>query len=238
MAEKPVRIGDAVDVVYSEDRWRCFERLRAKATRIMEALSRSGLWSIIYGSVARGDVTPRSDVDVFIPYITSSFLVESALERLSLPIARREIVQATPSHTPKAYIYIDKSTTISFPLTTLGAYERDFYRFGGELNVDEVKDDGGRRKAGVDKRLLLIEPTPYGHKETPIIGKEAEVAKMLEVSLGLVKERVRVLTRRDEIGRTGIYLKHILPPSKSFEDTLEELAARNPALRRKLMEKP
>ena len=232
-----MKVGDAVNVIYSEDRWRCFKRFRAKAKEVMEALSRFGLWSIIYGSIARGDVTPHSDVDVFIPYVTSSFQVESALERSSLPAVQREIIQATPSHTPKAYIYIDKQTTVSFPLTTLGAYERDFYRFGGELNIDEAKDDWSRRKAGVDKRLLLIEPTPYGHRETPIIGREAEVAKLLEVGLGIVKERVRVLTRRDEIGRTGVYLKHTLPQSQSFENILEELAARNPALRRKLMEK-
>ena len=43
---------------------------------------------------------------------------------------------------------------------------------------------------GVDKRLMLIEPTEKGHVESSIIGKEEYVAKLLGISAETVLDRV------------------------------------------------
>ncbi|MEB3786641.1 MAG: nucleotidyltransferase domain-containing protein, partial [Desulfurococcales archaeon] len=58
-------------IVYSEEQWRLLGMLRAKAARLLECLARSSLYAIVHGSVARGDVHPGSDVDVFIPVTVS-----------------------------------------------------------------------------------------------------------------------------------------------------------------------
>jgi len=110
--------------------------------------------------------------------------------------------------------------------------EREFYRFGGELDLQGLKQ--GRRVRGVDKTPMLIEPTELGHVETSIIGREPKVAKLLGVSPETVMNRVRALLRRDEVGRTGVYLKLELSPEQSFGEVLKELADRDPAVRRRL----
>ncbi len=81
---------------------------------------------------------------------------------------------------------------------------------------------------------MLIEPTETGHLEYSIVGQEAAAARKVGVSLQMVKERVDVLSRRDRVGRTGIYLKRILEPDESFEDVLRNLASRDPNLKRRV----
>ena len=81
---------------------------------------------------------------------------------------------------------------------------------------------------------MLIEPTSFGHVESPVLGREAEAAKLLGVSLGLVHERVRVLTRRVEVGRTGVFVQRELSPEESFEEVFEELVRENPAMKVRL----
>ncbi|AEM39745.1 DNA polymerase beta domain protein region [Pyrolobus fumarii 1A] len=235
--EKVERRGEYKVVVYDEARWRLLRALRDEARRIMEALASMGLQSIVHGSVARGDVKPTSDIDVFIPYPVPSYRVELALERAGFSIYKRVVVQATPSSTPKAYLVLDEEErrSVSFPLGKLGKTEYEFYYFGGALDLDGLKS--GKRVPGVDKRLVLIEPTPEGHRESPVIGREAEVAKIVGVSLETVMERVRVLTRRDEHGRTGVFVKLEVPPGEEIEDYVRRYAARNPLLRRVLEER-
>ncbi|MCS7386530.1 MAG: nucleotidyltransferase [Candidatus Methanomethylicota archaeon] len=232
MKIKPVRAGDAREVKYSEEQWKLLKKFRGKAASIMQILSENQIYTIIHGSVARGDVTPKSDVDIVIPYPTPSYKVEIALERAGIQVQTKQIVQATPSHAAKAHIYIDEKTTITFPLVELRKLEREFYKFGGELNLNQLKR--GERAAGVNKRLMLIIPTDEGHIEVPVIGREAEVARKLGVSIDIVNERVRVLTRRDEIGRTGVYLKYTLSPDETFEEALKKLADRDPAIRKRI----
>ncbi|MEM4204547.1 MAG: hypothetical protein QXS54_10805, partial [Candidatus Methanomethylicaceae archaeon] len=53
----------------------------------------------------------------------------------------------------------------------------------------------------------------------------------------LINERIRVLTRRDEIGRTGIYFKIELRDDENFEEKLRERAAKDPSLRRLLSQR-
>ncbi len=230
--KKPVRISDRVQVVYDETRWRLLSKLREKSVRIMKALEREGLPSIVHGSVARGDVTRESDIDIFIPVRVPPYRVELALYRAGFSIYFKEISQATPRHAIKGHIYLDELTIITFPLTDLTPLEREFYKFGGELTLEELLK--GKRVPGVDKRLMLIEPKPYGHDEISVIGRESEVARILGVSIGIIKERVFILTKRDEKGRTGVYIKRALAPDEPFESALRRLAIDYPIIRRRL----
>jgi predicted nucleotidyltransferase len=45
---------------------------------------------------------------------------------------------------------------------------------------------------------------------------------------------MRVLERRADVGRTGIYLHRALAPEESFEQVLAEIAYSDPALRRRM----
>lgn len=230
---KPLRRLDFVEVTYDGEHWRLLESLRGKAVKIMEALEAEGLGqTLVHGSLARGDVNVRSDVDVVIPYPVPSFKVEVALEKAGFQPVDRLLVQATPAHTVKAHIYLDELTTVTFPLVDFTRMEREFYRFGGELELGELK--AGRRTPGIDKRLMLIVPTERGHLEASILGREEEAARTVGVSPDIVRQRVRVLLRRDEIGRTGVYLKYRLREGETFEEALRSLASRDPALRRML----
>ncbi|HID16398.1 MAG TPA: hypothetical protein EYP16_06330 [Candidatus Atribacteria bacterium] len=229
---KPVRKGDIREVIYSKEHWKLLEKLRRKAIKIMQILSNAGLKPIIHGSIARGDVKTTSDIDIVIPYQTPSFKIEATLEQAGINPQQRILVQATPKHAVKAHIQIDENTTITFPLMELRKLEREFYKFGGELTLEELLEN--KRVPGVDKRLILITPTEKGHLETPIIGREAEVAKKLNISIEIINERIRILTRRDEIGRTGVYLKRTLSKDESFEEVLKRLIDKDPAIRRRM----
>jgi predicted nucleotidyltransferase len=235
--EKVEKRGEYRIVIYERSRWELLERLRKEAVRMMEPLVRIGLNPIVHGSIARGDVKPTSDIDVFIPHPVPSYMVELALERAGLRVYYKLIVQATPGSTPKAYIVLDEEErrVISFPLAKLSKTEYEFYYFGGALDYQGIVL--GKRVPGVDKRLILIEPIPEGHRESPVIGREAEVARIVGVSLDTVLERVRVLSRRDEIGRTGVFVKVELDASENIEEAVKRIASRNPLLRRALIEK-
>ncbi|MEM1540425.1 MAG: nucleotidyltransferase domain-containing protein [Candidatus Bathyarchaeia archaeon] len=232
MAKKPSKLSEVLEVVYSTEHWALLEKLRVKALRLMEALAKFNIEAITHGSIARGDVTEKSDVDVFIPHPPSSFLIETALERAGITINRRLVVQATPTYAMKGYIEIDERTSVSFPLMNMRKIEREFYKFGGEATLEALK--AGVRVAGVDKRLMLIEPTEKGHKESGIIGREEHVAKALKISVETVLDRVHALLRRDEVGRTGVFLEKELAEGETFELALKKLAEENPAIRRRL----
>jgi len=232
MTKKPSRLPEVLEVVYSAEHWALLKRLRAKALQLMEALAKFNIEAITHGSIARGDVTEKSDVDAFIPNPPSSFLIETALEQASIPVNRRLIVQATPNYAMKGYIEIDEKTSVSFPLMTMRKIEREFYKFGGEITLENLK--ANMRVAGVDKRLMLIEPTEEGHRESGIVGREEHVAKILKISVETVLDRVHALLRRDEIGRTGVFIERELTEGETFELALKKLAKENPAVRRRL----
>jgi len=198
----------------------------------MLSLEEEGLDSIVHGSLSRGDVSPHSDIDIYIPKVVPSFNVEIALERGGYPIVERELVQATPFHAIKAHIHLPDNTVVTFPLTSPAPIELEFYRFGGSLDREGLQAD--MRVPGVDKRLMLIEPTERGHIETPVAGNEALTAKRVGVSLKIVQERVKVLMRRDKVGRTGVYLKRRLAPHHTFESLLKSIGDRDPVVRRRL----
>ena len=199
---------------------------------VMAALEELHMQPIVHGSLARGDVTKKSDIDIFIAEPPSSFLIEAALEKANLPVTSRFVVQATPNYAMKGHIIIDENQSVSFPLVDMRRVEREFYRFGGEANLKQLRENV--RVAGVDKRLVLIEPTEAGHVESSVLGREELVAGVLKVAVETVLDRVHALMRRDEKGRTGVFVKREIAIDETFELALKKIAEGNPAVRRKM----
>lgn len=224
--EKIVRRPEYRVVEYSEEHWILLRRLREDALRILEILASEGIEAFVHGSVARGDVKKSSDVDVVVLYNIPSYTVERVLEEHNVRVYARYIVMATPTSTPKAVIALDEEEgrTVSLPLKPYKPREYEFYRFSGLVNIDDIVNE--RRVPGVNKKLLFIEPTDRGHVEFSIIGYENVVASKLGVSIETVLERIEVLSKRDEVGRTGIFVKYSLAPNESFEEALIKLANR------------
>jgi predicted nucleotidyltransferase len=224
-------MGERREVVYDDVRRDTLRRLRARAREVLEVLEAGGLDATVFGSVARGDVKPTSDVDIFIPQVVSSMQVLLALDRFT--VLGTTIAQATPRSLVKANVELEDNTTVIFPLIPPREVELEFYRFGGAVGLNGIKE--GLRVPGVDKRLMLIEPTPEGHVETPLSDlSPGVVAKKVNVSQQIVEERLRVLERRADVGRTGVYLIRPLAPDENVEQVLADLIAEDPALRRRI----
>lgn len=232
MARKPLRRQEYRDVVYDAGHWALLESLRIRAAEIMGALERSLLEAVVHGSIARGDVSLDSDVDVFVPSQVSSLAVETALENAGILVNRRLVVQATPKYAMKGYVEVGDDVSVSFPLMKMRRVEREFYRFGGVASAEELEE--GLRVPGVDKRLMLIRPTTGGHRESTIVGREGHVARTLGVSAETVLDRVNALLRRNKVGRTGVFVKRELSSDETFEMVVKKLADKNPAVRRRL----
>ncbi len=231
---KPVKTPDKLDIVYSEAHWELLMKFRRQAINIMNGLGPLAPAAFVHGSLARGDVDEKSDIDVVIPTSSSVQMVESSLELSGFEPTSREILQATPMHSPKAHLLLDleERVAITVPLVPLRPLEEQFYKYGGAASKAELEE--GLRKKGCTKKLTLVEPNAVGHTEWSILGREAEAAEALGIKQDIVRERVRVLGRRDTIGRTGIFLTLHVPATMSFEDVLRREAATNPALRRTL----
>ncbi len=232
MAVKPTTHDDYKEVQYTSAHWVLLKKLRDRAVTIMTALEIFHLQSIVHGSIARGDVKKNSDIDVFIPELQNSFLVETALENAKIPVNNRLLVQATPLYAMKAHIMIDEQTSVTFPLMQMRKVERQFYKFGGELSLDQLKKN--LRVPGADKRLMLIEPTEKGHTESTIINREQYAAKILGISAETVLDRVHALLKRDTVGRTGVFIKREISSNETFEMALKKIVDLNPAVRRRM----
>ena len=226
MTKRPEVLHDSREVSYTEERWEILSKLQQRALEVMQKIVTTGAKPLVHGSVARGDVSESSDIDIIIPHIVSSYKLELALDT---PL-HRELVQATPSMVLKGHIYLEGEVVVSFPMFKLKSREEEFYQWGGALDSKSLFKK--HRTPGVDKRLILIEPTETGHIESGVIGREYEVAKTLGVSIDIAQERVRVLRRRDSVGRTGVYQTHELQDTESFEEVAKRLYDRDPALRR------
>ena len=223
---------DKVEVEYTREHWQLLGRLRDDAVALVRPLAIAHVEALVYGSIARGDVHPGSDVDVFIPSPPAPTILETLIERAGVWATHREIIQATPTYAAKGYIYAGENRSYSFPLVQLRTHEREFYDFAGSLTPRELGEDA--RAPGVDKHLRLIEPNEKGHTESPIQGREGAVAKALGVGVTIVLDRTRTLQRRERIGRTGVYIKRPLAPDESFGDVYQQLARARPALRRRM----
>ncbi len=218
------------EVIYTAEHWSLLREKREKASKILNLLEKQGIKGYLYGSVARGDVHKDSDVDIIIFSPPPIYMLELLIEEEYGRIYAREIVQATPNHAIKLHIYIDPYTVVTAPLVPLSKLEHEFYRFGGIIESNQARDLRNR-VPGVDKRLVLIIPTEQGHVEQSIIGIESYVAKLLNVSIDIVKERIRVLSKRDEKGRTGVFVKRVLLPDEFVDEVLRKLIRSNPKLR-------
>ncbi len=227
-------MGLEVKVVYDEDRWNLLKNLRSKAVGIMDVLRIRSIESIVYGSIARGDVKPTSDVDIFIPYPVSSAILQIHLEENGFKIYRKVLVQATPRYVPKAYIYLDEEelTSVSFPLAKMRKEEFEFYTLAGRLDYSMLKEN--HRVPGINKELKLIIPTKEGHLEMPLKPNIDLAAKIIGLDTQTIRNRIRVLEKRREHGRTGVYREIDLSKDENFEDILSYLESRDPALRRRL----
>lgn len=230
--DEGLTLTERVKVTYDSKRRRLFRLMRSETAEMMRPLTEHHIDAIAYGSIARGDVSEGSDIDLFIPRPPAPVLIEESLALSGKLAVMREIVQATPSYAAKGYYHIGEGRCYSFPLAGMRTVELEFYGFAGSLNASQVETD--LRVPGVDKRLTLIEPTEDGHLESPVQGREGVVAKILGVNVAVVLDRVRTLRRREKVGRTGVFLKRRLAPEESFGDVLDQLSRSRPALRRRL----
>ena len=222
-------------VNYTAEHWDILARLREETKKMMQPLTDAHIHSIVYGSIARGDVSKTSDIDVYLPNPPSPTIITATLESAGIRYTRREIIQATPSYAAKAYIYLDELRGYSFPLVPLTPSEEDFTGFAGRITYHHLLDDS--RVPGVNKDLILIDPNEKGHTETPIRGIEGIVAKKLGVDTRIVLQRQRTLERRSQVGRTGVYIKRELAPHESIGTVFNELAKSDSAIRRRLRKK-
>jgi uncharacterized protein len=230
MRHKTAEMGPRREVVYGAETWEHLRALRERASAILTLLKDNDIDGYVFGSVARGDVKPTSDVDIFIPSRISSVRIGLALDDR---VREKSIVQATPRALVKAHLVLDEGTNVIFPLIPPRETELEFYRFGGQIDIKGIEE--GERVCGVDKRLMFIEPTKEGHIEAPLSDlPPGWVAKQIGVGQAIVEERMRVLERRADVGRTGIYLHRGLAQDESFEQVLAEMAYEDPALRRRL----
>ncbi len=225
---KPRKVFDKRKIRYSDEDWDRLDNLREKVEEILSALDNFSISGLVHGSVARGDVSPDSDIDIITPYPTKSFRVELSLKEENFTIYDRKIVMATPWQLPKAHIYLEEDITITIPLEKPKKLEEEFYQFGGAVSLEQVRKN--ERVPGIDKRLVLVDPRDYGHLEGQVFGRENIVAKKLDISKEIIEERIEVLTKRDREGRTGIFLEQRLKPSENFENLWNEILQKNPEI--------
>jgi predicted nucleotidyltransferase len=224
--ERTVLSKDPVAVRYKPERFALLAEKRGRATPFLLALPPG---TSVFGSVARGDVRPASDVDLEVPYGAASFAVEVALAGLQDPVLGRSLVQATPNSVVKA-LWNFGEVTIALALTPPTPIEEGFSRFGGAVDLRAIEAQA--RVPGVDKRLLLIQPTAEGHIESSVADRVGAAAKVLGIGRDVIEGRIRVLRRRSASGRTGVYLTRPLDDGESPEEALEALKDADPAVRR------
>lgn len=226
-------MAEATETQYTPSHWSLLHRLREEALEMIRPLHRRHIQALAYGSIARGDVKPTSDIDIIIPNPPAPTIIEALIET-ETTIAHREIIQATPNYAAKAYIHTAEDRSYSLPLVPLRSHERDFYSFAGSVDHNQLTQ--GIRVPGVTKDLTLVTPTPQGHTETPVTSHEGATAKTLGIGVTAVLDRVRTLRRRKKIGRTGVYIQRTLHPHESFGDVYQQLSRRRPPLRRRQRE--
>ncbi|MHA2390932.1 MAG: nucleotidyltransferase domain-containing protein [Promethearchaeota archaeon] len=220
-------------IIYSEYNWSLLKSKRDNAAKLLKIFAKEGFKPYIHGSIARGDVHEDSDIDIVFTQNVPSFQIEYILSKYGFETYFREIIMATPLDTLKLYIHLSELESITIPLSKLDKSFIEFYNYGGKVTLNELKSN--TRVPGIDKRLVLVKPSPQGHEEISIIGNEALAAKEVGVSIDIVNERKRVLLRREKFGRTGVFLKRELQISESTEEVLKNLAKKKSIVRKKLL---
>ncbi len=220
-------------VVYDERRWKTLREKRNVSERVLSALYSAGFTdAFVYGSVARGDVRPESDVDAFIPRPVNPEILQARIEELLGGWQKRVVVQATPTYAVKGYIYLDDLTSVSFPMVEMRPSELLFYDVAGKVDLEGVRK--GIRVPGMNKSMVAIIPVEDGHLEFPVELDVEKAARLIGVSPSALRERVRVLKRRREHGRTGLYREVELSADETFSGVLKWLLDSNPYLKRRV----
>jgi len=222
-------------VKYSENRLKLLQQKRERSKSLLEMFVKEGLNPFIFGSIARGDVHNDSDIDIVLLQSIAPYQIEIILDKNGFNNYFREIIMATPADTLKLYIYLNELESITVPLSKFNKKSREFYDFGGKINLKHIKNN--IRVPGIDKRLVLIQPISDGHEEYSIIGNEHLAAKQLNVSIDLINERKRVLLKREKFGKTGVFLKRSISIRETTELVLKKLANKNSIVRKKLIQK-
>ncbi len=222
-------------ITYSENHLKLFHQKRERSKLLLEMFDKEGLNPFIYGSIARGDVHNDSDIDIVLLQSIASYQIEIILEKNGFINYFREIIMATPADTLKLYIYLNELESITIPISKFDRKSREFYDFGGKINLNQIKNS--IRVPGIDKRLVLIQPISDGHEEYSIIGNEHLAAKQLNVSIDLINERRRVLLKRERFGKTGVFLKRSIEMNETTEDVLKRLANKKSIVRKKLLQR-
>lgn len=221
------RKGENREVIYNKKRFEVLTNLRNEAINIIDSLANSGIKAYSHGSIARGDVSPQSDVDVVILNYLSPPLIENSILNGGYKIYKSVIVQATPQSTPKVYYYLDhkEKMVVSYPLSKLREKELYFYRFSGIIDLSGLRM--GVRVKGVDKRLMLIHPHDYGHYEECILDRSGYVARVLDIPESIVNERIYMLGKREVYGRTGVFIEYTLHPGEDVVEAVRTIASKN-----------
>lgn len=221
-------------IIYSENHLKLLQEKRERSKTLLEMFAKEGLNPFIYGSIARGDVHSDSDIDIVVVQSIAPYQIEIILDKNGFNNYFREIIMATPADTVKLYIYLNELESITIPLSKFDRRSIEFYDFGGKINLEQLQNN--IRVSGIDKRLVLIQPTINGHKENSIIGNEHVAAKQINVSIDLIHEREKVLLKREKHGKTGVFLKRPIEMNESTENVLKKLAKKKSIVRRKLIQ--
>ncbi|MFW9949926.1 MAG: nucleotidyltransferase domain-containing protein [Candidatus Thorarchaeota archaeon] len=223
------------EIYYSEEHWNLLKSKRYDAKKLLAIFSNSGFKPFLYGSIARGDIHKDSDIDIFFTENISAYRLELVLENNGYSNYFREIIMATPKDSLKLYIYLSELESITLPLSKFEKKHAEFYDFGGKVDINQLNRN--IRVSGIDKRLVFIKPTEYGHEEYSVIGNEHIIAKELNISIDLINERKRVLLKRENLGRTGVFFKRELDIHESIEEVLKQLTNRKTIIRKKLSQR-
>ena len=222
-------------VKYSENHLKLLQQKRERSKTLLEMFVKEGLNPFIYGSIARGDIHNDSDIDMVLIQSIAPYQIEIILDKNGFNNYFREIIMATPADTLKLYIYLNELESITIPLSKFNKKSSEFYDFGGKINLNQIINS--IRVPGINKRLVLIQPTSDGHEEYSIIGNENLAAKQLSVSINLINERRRVLLRREKFGKTGVFLKRSIGVGETTELILKKLSNKNTIVRKKLLQR-
>ncbi|NVM18215.1 MAG: nucleotidyltransferase domain-containing protein [Candidatus Lokiarchaeota archaeon] len=222
-------------VIYSENHLKLLREKRERSKILLDMFAKEGMKPFIYGSIARGDVHTDSDIDLVIVQSIAPYQIEVLLDKNGFNNYFREIIMATPADAIKLYIYLNELESITIPLSKFEKRSKEFYDFGGKINLDQLENN--IRVPGIDKRLVLIQPITDGHEESSIIGNEHLAAKKLNVSIDLINERKKVLLKRERFGKTGVFLKRPIEMNESTEDVLKKLANKKSIVRKKLTQR-
>ncbi|MHA1130437.1 MAG: nucleotidyltransferase domain-containing protein [Candidatus Helarchaeota archaeon] len=223
-------------VEYDESHWDLFHELREIAYPIVETLK--SFSPLLHGSIARGDISKTSDIDIILPEQVKEFQISVAMDTINYTPLERWLIQATPLSAIKGVLVYTPTISVTFPLIPFYPREYEFYYFGGAVGFDDLLQKKDKRVPGINKQLLFIAPTENGHKEYRVTVDNANIiAKLLNINIDTIFERIRVLERRDSVGRTGVFKKRLLIPSESFGGVLQEIAATDPASRRRIKRK-